>query len=114
MIIIFSKVALILTLSIAAPFQGTEQPGFLSIIETADVMTSKPSATSHKDIDSWGAFSILYSYCPLSTLFSCRLDWNGSISLQLRWWVLQIDSYNYSIHFQACGIWVIVPIFIQH
>lgn len=72
---IFSKVALILMLSTAAPFQGTKQPDFLSIEEIANVMTSEPSAASHTDIDSWGAFSILCSYHrSLSIGFSCRLD----------------------------------------
>lgn len=71
-------------LSTAAPFQGTKQPDFLFIEEIANVMTSKPSAASHADIDSWGAFSILCSYRPLSICLSRRLDWNGSISLQLR------------------------------
>jgi hypothetical protein len=48
-------------LSTAAPFQGTKQPDFLSIKETADVMTPKPSAASHMHTDSWCAFSFLLS-----------------------------------------------------
>ena len=52
---ILSKMALILMLSTAAPFQGTKLPDFLFIEEIANVMTSKPSAASHADIDSWGA-----------------------------------------------------------
>lgn len=57
-------------LSIAALFQGTEQPDFLSIVEIADVMTSKPSAASHKDIDSWvlSAFSAVIVLSPCSSL----------------------------------------------
>lgn len=61
---IFSKMALILMLSTAAPFQGTKQPDFLFTEEIANMMTSKPSAASHTDIDSWGAFSVLHSYRP--------------------------------------------------
>lgn len=45
--------ALILMLSTAAPFQGTKRPDFLFIKEIANVTTSKPSAASHMDIDSW-------------------------------------------------------------
>lgn len=84
-IMIFSKVALVWMLSTASPFQGTKLPNFLSIEEVANVMTSKPSAATHLDIDSWGAFSILCGYRPLCMHSFCRLDWNGSISLQLRW-----------------------------
>ena len=71
-------------LSTAAPFQGTKQPDFLFTKEIANVMTYKPSAASHADTDSWGAFSILHSYRPLSIRLFRRLDWNGSISLHLR------------------------------
>lgn len=71
-------------LSTTAPFQGTKQPDFLFTEEIANAMTSEPSAASHTDIDSWGAFSVLHSYQPLSICLSRRLDWNGSVSLQLR------------------------------
>lgn len=56
--------ALILMLSTAAPFRGTKQPDFLFTEELANVMTSKPSAASHADIGSWGAFSARHSYGP--------------------------------------------------
>jgi len=71
---ILSKMVLILMLSTAAPFQGTKLPDFLFIEEIANVMTSKPSAASHADIDSWGAFRLLHSDHPLSICLSCRLD----------------------------------------
>lgn len=56
-------------LSTAAPFRGTEQPDFLSIEVIANAMTSKPSAASHTDIDSWGAFSILLVIVPSPFIF---------------------------------------------
>lgn len=67
---IFSEEALILMLPTAAPFQGAEQPDFLSAEETANVMTSKPSAAAHMAVDSWGAFpfSVVLVPAPFASL----------------------------------------------